>query len=276
MRGRDGQLVKLEAVATVKEGVGPRELNHFNRVRSLDAHGAAWRPGFTLGEAIDSLNRDRRPRCCREGSSTALAGESRELEESGSSLYFAFLLALVVVFMVLASQFESLVHPFTVLLAVPLAVTGALFTLKLAGSTLNLYSQIGMILLIGLVTKNSILLVEYTNQLKERGLDTVAAALRGGPDPAAADPDDVGRDGHGRRTDRARARAPDRSAGARSGYAIVGGVLLLDSAHPVSRAGGLRHLRRLLRRGCAAGRAHWRRACARGGRVSDRPAARAA
>ncbi len=71
--------------------------------------------------------------------------------------------------MVLASQFESLIHPFTVLLAVPLAVTGALFTLKLAGATLNLYSQIGMILLIGLVTKNSILLVEYINQLRERG-----------------------------------------------------------------------------------------------------------
>jgi multidrug efflux pump subunit AcrB len=114
------------------------------------------------------------------GSSTALAGESRELEESGSSLYFAFVLALVVVFMVLASQFESLVHPFTVLLAVPLAVTGALFTLLLAGSTINVYSQIGMILLIGLVTKNSILLVEYVNQLRERGLDTVAAALEAG------------------------------------------------------------------------------------------------
>jgi multidrug efflux pump len=82
--------------------------------------------------------------------------------------------------MVLASQFESLVHPFTVLMAVPLAVTGALFTLKLAGATLNLYSQIGMILLIGLVTKNSILLVEYINQLKERGMETVPAALEAG------------------------------------------------------------------------------------------------
>jgi multidrug efflux pump len=84
------------------------------------------------------------------------------------------------VFMVLASQFESLIHPFTVLLAVPLAVTGALFTLKLAGATLNLYSQIGMILLIGLVTKNSILLVEYINQLRERGMSTLDAALESG------------------------------------------------------------------------------------------------
>jgi multidrug efflux pump subunit AcrB len=82
--------------------------------------------------------------------------------------------------MVLASQFESLVHPFTVLLAVPLAVTGALITLKLAGSTLNLYSQIGMILLIGIVTKNSILLVEYSNQLRERGMGIVEAVLESG------------------------------------------------------------------------------------------------
>jgi multidrug efflux pump subunit AcrB len=87
---------------------------------------------------------------------------------------------LLVVFMVLASQFESLVHPFTVLLAVPLAVTGALAALYVAGSTINLYSQIGMILLIGLVTKNSILLVEFANQLRERGLDAVAAVLEAG------------------------------------------------------------------------------------------------
>ncbi|HYC31601.1 MAG TPA: efflux RND transporter permease subunit [Gemmatimonadales bacterium] len=178
LRGRDGGLVKLEALASVQEGIGPRELNHFNRVRAATVT-ANLAPGFTLGEAMDSLSRiagEVLPR----GSSTALAGESRELEESGSSLYFAFVLALVVVFMVLASQFESLVHPFTVLLAVPLAVTGALFTLLLAGSTINVYSQIGMILLIGLVTKNSILLVEYINQLKERGMDTVAAALEAG------------------------------------------------------------------------------------------------
>ena len=178
VRGRGGELIKLDALASVKEGVGARELNHFNRVRSSTLT-ASLAPGFTLGEAIDSLNRIANE-VLPKASSTALAGESRELEESGSSLYFAFLLALLVVFMVLASQFESLVHPFTVLLAVPLAVTGALFTLKLAGATLNLYSQIGMILLIGLVTKNSILLVEYINQLKERGLETVPAALEAG------------------------------------------------------------------------------------------------
>src|SRR3954463_6564061 len=178
VRGRGNQLVKLEALPSVQEGGGPRDVNPFQRGRSATIT-ASLAPGFTLGEALDSLTSIAQ-QVLPKGSSTALAGESRELEESGSALYFAFLLALVVVFMVLASQFESLMHPFTVLLAVPLAVTGALFTLKLAGSTLNVYSQIGMILLIGLVTKNSILLVEYINQLKDRGMATLDAAQEAG------------------------------------------------------------------------------------------------
>ncbi|MDZ4674183.1 MAG: efflux RND transporter permease subunit, partial [Gemmatimonadota bacterium] len=140
---------------------------------------ASLAPGFTLGEALDSLNAVA-AELLPAGSQTTLSGESRELSESGSALYFAFLLALIIVFMVLASQFESLVHPFTVLLAVPLAVAGAVFALKLTGSTVNLYSQIGMILLIGLVTKNSILLVEYTNQLKARGMETMEAVAEAG------------------------------------------------------------------------------------------------
>ncbi|HEX9895034.1 MAG TPA: efflux RND transporter permease subunit [Gemmatimonadales bacterium] len=178
LRGRDGQLIQLDAIARVAEGAGPRQLNHYDRVRSSTLS-ASLAPGFTLGEAIDSL-RAVGAEVLPSGHSIALSGESRELDESGSALYFAFLLALAVVFMVLASQFESLVHPFTVLLAVPLAVSGALFTLWIAGSTINLYSQIGMILLIGLVAKNSILLVEYTNQLKARGRSTLEAVLESG------------------------------------------------------------------------------------------------
>src|SRR5256886_4723761 len=154
-------------------------------------------PGLAQGEALDSLDAVAR-QVLPPGTTTALAGESREYKESGSAIYFAFIIALIVVFMVLASQFESLVHPLTVLLAVPLAVTGALATLKVvalltptligrllnfSGATMNLYSQIGMILLIGLVSKNSILLVEYTNQLREKGLDTVAAVLEAGRIP---------------------------------------------------------------------------------------------
>ena len=178
VRGRNDQLVQLSAVTRVDEGVGPKQLNHYNRIANFTMD-ASLAPGFTLGEAIDSLNKLAKE-VLPQGSTTALAGESRELEESGGSLYFAFMLALLVVFMVLASQFESLLHPFTVLLAVPLAVTGALVVLKLAGSTINLYSQIGMILLIGLVTKNSILLVEYANQLQEKGLNPVEAMLEAG------------------------------------------------------------------------------------------------
>jgi multidrug efflux pump len=178
VRGRDGSLVGLDALVRVEETVSPRQLNHYSRVRSFTLT-AGLAPGFTLGEALDSLNVAAASVLPR-GSTTALAGDSRELEESGSALLFAFILAMVVVYMVLASQFESLVHPFTILLSVPLAVTGALATLLIAGSTLNLFSQIGLVLLVGLSTKNSILLVEYANQLKERGLDTVEAILEAG------------------------------------------------------------------------------------------------
>jgi multidrug efflux pump len=178
VRGREGQLIQMSALIRADENVGPRQLNHFNRVRSFTLTGGLA-PGTTLGEALDSLDAAAAEVLPR-GTTTALAGESRELDESGSALYFAFGLALLVVFMVLASQFESLVHPFTVLLAVPLAVTGALLTLKIAGSTINLYSQIGMILLIGLVTKNSILLVEYTNQLRDRGVAVLDAVIEAG------------------------------------------------------------------------------------------------
>lgn len=177
-RGKNGALVQISAVARVSEGLGPQRLLHYNRVRSFTLS-ASLAPGLPLGAALDSLERVS-AEVLPEGSLTALAGESRELSESGGALYFAFGLALLVVFMVLASQFESLVHPFTVLLAVPLAVAGALLVLVIAGSTINLYSQIGMILLIGLVTKNSILLVEFTNQLKARGMDTVSAVLEAG------------------------------------------------------------------------------------------------
>jgi len=184
LRGRGDQLVQLASLAKVEEGVGPRQINHFNRVPSFTLS-ASLNPGFAQGEALDSLDRLAR-RVLPPGSTTALAGDSREFRESGGALYFAFGVALLVVFMVLAAQFESLVHPLTVLLAVPLAVTGALATLLVAallkrpGGTINLYSEIGMVLLIGLVTKNSILLVEYTNQLKARGMDAMAAVVEAG------------------------------------------------------------------------------------------------
>src|SRR3989454_1630269 len=184
LRGKSGQLVQLDALASVQEGVGARQINHFNRIPAFTLS-ASLTPELAQGEALDSIDAVAK-QILPPGTTTALSGESREYKESGSAIYFAFVIALIVVFMVLASQFESLLHPWTVLLAVPLAVTGALATLKFAaiihrsGATMNLYSQIGMILLIGLVCKNSILLVEYTNQLREKGLDTVAAVLEAG------------------------------------------------------------------------------------------------
>ncbi|HEY0242618.1 MAG TPA: efflux RND transporter permease subunit [Gemmatimonadaceae bacterium] len=178
VRGRDNTLVPLDAVTRVEERIGPRQLNHFNRVRSFTLS-ASMAPGFTLGEALDSLNA-RAAQVLPAGSTVELAGESREFKESGGALFFAFALALIFVFMVLAAQYESLLHPFTVLLAVPLAVTGALLALWITKSTLNVYSQIGMILLIGLVSKNSILLVTYANQLRLEGQDALSAMREAG------------------------------------------------------------------------------------------------
>jgi len=178
VRGRDRALVPLDAVTRVEERIGPRQLNHFNRVRSFTLS-ASMAPGFTLGQALDSLNAAA-AKVLPAGSTVDLAGESREFRESGGALYFAFALALIFVFMVLAAQYESLLHPFTVLLAVPLAVTGALAALWIARSTLNVYSQIGMILLIGLVSKNSILLVTYANQLRLEGHDALSAMREAG------------------------------------------------------------------------------------------------
>jgi len=178
VRGKGGSLVPLDAVTHVDERIGPRQLNHYNRVRSFTLS-ASMAPGFTLGQALDSLNAVA-SQVLPPGSTVELAGESREFSESGSALYFAFALALLFVFMVLAAQFESLLHPFTVLLAVPLAVTGALAALWIARSTLNVYSQVGMILLIGLVSKNSILLVTYANSLREQGRDALSAMREAG------------------------------------------------------------------------------------------------
>ncbi|HEX6251023.1 MAG TPA: efflux RND transporter permease subunit [Gemmatimonadaceae bacterium] len=178
VRGRDGMLVPLDAVASVTERVGPRQLNHYDRVRSFTLS-ASLAPGFTLGQALDSLNAAAAT-TLPAGSTIELSGESREFRDSGGALYFAFALSLIFVFMVLAAQYESLLHPFTVLLAVPLAVTGALAALWVAGSTLNVYSQVGMILLIGLVSKNSILLVTYANDLRARGRDAISAMREAG------------------------------------------------------------------------------------------------
>jgi len=170
IRGTGG-LVQLANVVKVRETVAPKELNHFNRVRSATLT-ANLAPGVGLGTALKDLDKiahDDLP----PGIKTDLAGQSAEYRTSSSSLYFLFLLALVFIYLVLAAQFESFVHPFTILLSVPLAVVGALVSLLIFKQSLNVFSQIGLIMLIGLVTKNSILIVEFANQLRARGMSVV-------------------------------------------------------------------------------------------------------
>jgi multidrug efflux pump len=176
LRGRQG-LFQMANVVTAKETVSPKELNHFNRVRSAKIT-ANLTPGVTIGQALkdlDAIAQTKLP----AGIRTDLDGESREFREASGTLYFLFAFAVVFIYLVLAAQFESFVHPLTILLTVPLAVFGALVTLAIFGMTLNIYSQIGLILLIGLVTKNAILIVEYSNQLREKeGLSPREATAR--------------------------------------------------------------------------------------------------
>ncbi|MBU1263529.1 MAG: efflux RND transporter permease subunit [Thiobacillus sp.] len=175
VRGNEGSLTPLANLVTVTETVAPKELNHFDRQRAAIIS-ANIAPGYTLGEALAFMEQaaaDTLP----PGTRTALDGQSREFGESGQTLAITFALALVIIYLVLAAQFESFVAPFIILLTVPLAATGALLALKLTGATLNVYSQIGLIMLVGLITKHGILIVEFANQLRDRGMNKVEAVI---------------------------------------------------------------------------------------------------
>ncbi|MFT5366276.1 MAG: multidrug efflux pump [Candidatus Latescibacterota bacterium] len=174
LRGSGG-LVQLANVVHVAETVAPKELNHFNRVRSATLT-ANLAPGVDLGTALDALDRIAETDL-PGGITRELDGQSREYRSSTGTLYFMFLLAIVFIYLVLSAQFESFVHPVTILLSVPLAVFGALLSLFVFDQSLNIYSQIGLIMLVGLVTKNSILIVEYANQLRARGRDVMTAVV---------------------------------------------------------------------------------------------------
>jgi multidrug efflux pump len=174
VRGTGG-LVQLASVTRIHEQVAPRELNHFNRVRSATIS-ASLAPGVTIGRALADLDAAAH-RVLPPGVRTDLAGESREFAESSGGLNFLFIVALVFIFLVLAAQFESFIHPLTILLSVPLAVFGALVTLFVLRMSINIYSQIGLIMLIGLVTKNGILIVEFANQRRARGIETIEAVV---------------------------------------------------------------------------------------------------
>ncbi|MDP3585235.1 MAG: efflux RND transporter permease subunit [Thiobacillus sp.] len=175
VRGRDGGLTPLSNLVALTETVAPKELNHFNRQRAAIIS-ANIAPGYTLGEALafmDQAAAETLPPSAR----TTLDGQSREFRESGQTLLITFALALVIIYLVLAAQFESFVSPFIIMLTVPLAATGALLALKLSGGTLNVYSQIGLVMLVGLITKHGILIVEFANQLRARGKRKVEAVI---------------------------------------------------------------------------------------------------
>ena len=173
VRARDGRLVQLSNLVKVRETVGPKELNHFNRLRAAILS-ANVSPGYTLGEALEFLEGAAKE-VLDATARTELDGPSREFRESGAALLFTFVLALAFIYLVLAAQFESFVSPFVIMLTVPLAMTGALAALKLTGGTLNVYSQIGLVMLIGLITKHGILIVEFANQLRAKGMNAAAA-----------------------------------------------------------------------------------------------------
>jgi multidrug efflux pump len=172
VRGNENNLISLSSVIRQKETIAPREIPHYNRRRSVTVSSNLKDDGtLSQGQAIAVAQRIARDVLPESGYTIRWTGEAEKFLESGNAIAFAYGLAIVVVFLVLAAQFESFMHPVTILVAVALSFTGALVALKLTGTTLNLFSKIGLVMLVGLVTKNSILIVEFANQLRERGLD---------------------------------------------------------------------------------------------------------
>ena len=161
-------MIPLSSLVTVKESVSPRELNHFNQRRSVTIT-ANLAPGYSLGEALQFMDASA-AKVLKPGYATELNGVSREFKSSSGALGLVFVLALLFIFLVLSAQFESFVDPFVIMFSVPLSMVGALAAMHLTGGTLNVYSQIGLITLVGLITKHGILIVEFSNQLREQGL----------------------------------------------------------------------------------------------------------
>jgi multidrug efflux pump len=175
VRNRQGELIQLDNLVSIVENANPPTIYHFNRLKNATIS-AGLAPGRTLGEGIAEMERIK-AKVLDETFTTSLSGASRDFKESSSNTSFAFLLALVLIFLVLAAQFESFVDPFIIMITVPLALAGAVLSLWLFGQSLNIFSQIGIIMLIGLVTKNGILIVEFANQKREHGEDKLTAAI---------------------------------------------------------------------------------------------------
>jgi multidrug efflux pump len=167
VRGKNNEMVQLSNLVNVREAVSPKNLNHFNRIRSVTIT-ATLSPGYTMGEGLTYLH-DAARRVLPPTAQTDLSGQSREFRDSSTEIFFVFALALAFIYLVLAAQFESFIDPFVIMLTVPLSLTGALLALKLTGGTFNIYSQIGLVTLVGLITKHGILIVEFSNQLQAKG-----------------------------------------------------------------------------------------------------------
>jgi multidrug efflux pump len=175
VRGGNGEMIQLSNLVTVREAVAPRELNHFNTQRAALIT-ASVGDGHTLGEAVDILEKTTRD-VMGPTAQIDYEGIAREFKDSSGKIYVTFLLALAFIYLVLAAQFESFIAPLVIILSVPLAMAGALLALKLTGGSLNIYSQIGLITLVGLITKHGILIVEFSNQLRAAGRPIMDAVL---------------------------------------------------------------------------------------------------
>ncbi len=181
VQARDGTMVRLDNLLEVRESVSPQSLNHFNRLRAVKIE-AAIAQGYALGEVLAHMQAVA-DRTLPETVRTDLDGQSREYRDSSDSIYMVFGMALAFIYLVLAAQFESWRNPLVIMLSVPLAMTGAMLALWLSGGTLSIYSQIGLITLVGLITKHGILIVEFANQLRDEGRElfeavTEASVLR--------------------------------------------------------------------------------------------------
>jgi multidrug efflux pump len=179
VRSSSGQMIQLSNLVTLEETVAPKELNHFNKLRSATIK-ASLMPGLTQGAAIEWLRvtvEETAQELGIQGIQIDYSGQAREFIETGDSLGITFVLALGFIYLVLAAQFESFRSPMVIMLTVPLAIFGALLTMKMTGGTLNVYSQIGLITLIGLITKHGILMTEFANQLREEGKEKFEAIV---------------------------------------------------------------------------------------------------